>query len=407
MFGKPLSALIADDIHRLCEEQVRESDVVEFKRELSANKGRHRWYEGGDQVGDQARDAIANEVMAFANAHGGTLVLGIEETADKPARAKEVMLVPRCGELARRLAQMLGDIVEPPLSPFPTIIPVSIEGDAGVVVFQVLQSRNAPHRHRQSRHSYVRRGEEAVSMTMREIQDLTLQIERGLAAIERRFENRATLAGNWTPKFAALTLRSTCLPLSPIDLPGVPGNSAIFPNMHQVLGRFPNGSQVTAQFPGSLGRWKPIVRGVLTEERSDRDGFRVELQRTGLVEFQFAVQSFEGLKVFATWVMGLACNSLLAIERARRHAGMPTTEYGLELEISVRQDRLAVGAYDDGGSWGSIEPPGCALPRYSVGDPSTFDELLRLIQQDFWHAAGRHPSDREYVKFDLAPYIQG
>jgi predicted HTH transcriptional regulator len=213
VFGKPLSAVTAEDIERLRKDQVRESDIVEFKRELLASKGRHRWYEGGDEVGETARDAIANEIMAFANAHGGTLVLGIAETKDKPARADTIIPVARCADLARRLAQMLGDIIEPSFAPFPAIVPVTVDGDAGVIVFQVAGSRNAPHRHRQSRQSYVRRGEEAVPMTMREIQDLTLQVERGLALLDRQFNDSATRFETMCRPSTTMAMRATAVPL--------------------------------------------------------------------------------------------------------------------------------------------------------------------------------------------------
>ena len=90
MFGKLLNRLTSDDVDRLVREQVRELDVVEFKEALSGRGGRDGWHDGADSIGDAARDKIVNEVIAFANAHGGTLVLGIAESDDKPPRAAEV-----------------------------------------------------------------------------------------------------------------------------------------------------------------------------------------------------------------------------------------------------------------------------------------------------------------------------
>jgi hypothetical protein len=191
MFGKPLAAISAADIHSLVTEAVRESDVVEFKEALSGRGGRDGWHDGATSIGNAARDKLVNEVIAFANAHGGTLVLGIAETDDKPARADKVIPIPRCAELAERVARALADTVDPPLAPFPVVVPVRTEGEAGIIVFQVAASRNAPHRHRNTLESYVRRGEQAVPMTMREIQDLTLQVERGLALLEQRFAQSA------------------------------------------------------------------------------------------------------------------------------------------------------------------------------------------------------------------------
>jgi hypothetical protein len=409
VFGKPINSITAADIGRLVGDAVRESDIVEFKEALSGKGGPDAWHQGAPSFAPAARDKIINEVIAFANAHGGTLVLGIAETDDKPARADNVVPIQRCADLADRLSRALADTVEPPLAPFPTVVPVLIEGDAGVVVFQVTASRNTPHRHRGTLESYVRRGEQAVQMTMREIQDLTLQVDRGLARIERSFEHRATICGEWIPAKAALTLRATAIPLSTIEMPGVPGNVSIYPRMYDVAGIFVRGGRAVAHFPVHLSVWRPILRGVRTEERRDADGYRVELRRDGLVEFVFAVEDDQRLKVFPDWVMGLACNALIAVEKARHAAGAPTVEYGLELAIHSHLRPLHVSGYGDHSmeKWGPIDPPGFILPRYSVGDRGTFEELLDLIQRDFWNAAGRNLPDGELLKVNFEPYLRG
>ena len=51
----------------------------------------------------------------------------------------------------------------------------------------------APHRHTVTKECYIRRADRTEKMTMREIQDLTLQVERGLVKIERRFGEREEL----------------------------------------------------------------------------------------------------------------------------------------------------------------------------------------------------------------------
>jgi predicted HTH transcriptional regulator len=146
MFGRPIGAVTADDIDRICKAAVRESDVVEFKESLPGKNGPDAWHQGKTEVGTAARDKIVSEVIAFANAHGGTLVLGIAETKDKPPRAERIVPVRECADLAGRLVHMLRDVVEPPFAPFPTVRPVETSGRDGVVVIQVAASRNAPHR---------------------------------------------------------------------------------------------------------------------------------------------------------------------------------------------------------------------------------------------------------------------
>ena len=115
MFGKPIRDVTAADIDRLCKDAVRESGVVEFKRALQGKDGPDAWHDGVDKISDRARNELVSEIIAFANAHGGTLVLGIGETKDRPPRAEAIAQVRACADLAGRLALILRDVAEPPL----------------------------------------------------------------------------------------------------------------------------------------------------------------------------------------------------------------------------------------------------------------------------------------------------
>ena len=87
MFGKRPSEITADDIERVVAEQVQEGSQVELKVTLPARKGDDPWTTGEGRIGDYARNELVAEVIAFANAYGGWLLLGVEETKEKPARA--------------------------------------------------------------------------------------------------------------------------------------------------------------------------------------------------------------------------------------------------------------------------------------------------------------------------------
>ena len=84
MLAKPFDQITADDVRDLCARGAYESQLLEFKRELPAERNRSDpWLTGGDFT-TYARDRLFREIVAFANAQGGTLVLGIDETRDKP-----------------------------------------------------------------------------------------------------------------------------------------------------------------------------------------------------------------------------------------------------------------------------------------------------------------------------------
>jgi hypothetical protein len=293
-----------------------------------------------------------------------------------------------------------------PQIPVIEIAAVPIDGEAGVVAVRVPRSRNAPHRCKATLACYVRRHDRTEMLTMREIQDLTLQLDRGLGAIEQRFRERAETIERWK-RPDALILRATGIPLAPVEIPGVPGDTRVYPILSRFQGTFANGTSAVAQFPAYLGQWRPILRGARCSN-DDSHGCYLELQRDGLVEFVFAVEDDPRLRIYAAWVMGLACNALVAIEKARQAAGAPTVEYGLDLAIYARLRPLPVGSYRDNSydSWGPINPPRCILPRYSVGDRSTFEESLDLIQRDFWNAAGHNLADSELFKVDFEPFYK-
>lgn len=116
---KSLAQIDLADLADLVAHQTRETDELEFKGDLpfKPTKGQpqkaDRWIEKGDSVGSYARDEILAEIVAFANAIGGTLILGVEETPSEPRCATSLRALPNCEALAKRLLDASEDIIEP------------------------------------------------------------------------------------------------------------------------------------------------------------------------------------------------------------------------------------------------------------------------------------------------------
>src|ERR1700730_716772 len=92
-----------------------ENQLLEFKRELPAERNRpDPWLTGGDFTA-YARDQLFREIVAFANAQGGTLVLGIEQTKDEPPRASGIRPLPRIYDLATRMEDAARACIDPVL----------------------------------------------------------------------------------------------------------------------------------------------------------------------------------------------------------------------------------------------------------------------------------------------------
>jgi hypothetical protein len=89
-------------------------------------------------------------------------------------------------------------------------------------------------------------------------------------------------------------------------------------------------------------------------------------------------------------IMGLFSNALCAAEKFRRAAGTPDVEYGLECEIVSPRD-LSIGDHGVTHYWqaglGPL-PVGTKFPRYGVGAPDAFPNLIQVFERDFWDGAG-------------------
>jgi predicted HTH transcriptional regulator len=175
MITKPIEQITAADISELCcNGGAYESQTLEFKRELPNRDGQPDAWLSGRSFSNYARDHLFRELVAFANASGGTLILGVEESEDVPPRAAKIVPLPRVHDLASRLEEAARACVEPPL---PSLFARGIKigtGDEGVVALRTVSSPFGPHRVVGDGHAYIRRGTSSVKMTMREIQDLTL-----------------------------------------------------------------------------------------------------------------------------------------------------------------------------------------------------------------------------------------
>lgn len=270
IFSKPLDEINADDIHSLVRLEVPEGERLEFKRELPGEGGKtDNWVNGG-RMSRYARDKILEEVVGFANAYGGVLVIGIAESDMKPSTAKKIMAVPRCADLADRFRQVFRDCVEPELVRI-EIDSVQTEDDgSGVVFIRVGKSRLAPHRVETTGICPVRRADRNQEMTMREIQDMTLNVSRGLERLEKRLEERFARFPEEVSRLGAenvIGFRATAVPvvdelrLGPVYEQGSILSKFDVPQIKVLR----EGSSETIPILLPKFRWRPLLRSARTE----------------------------------------------------------------------------------------------------------------------------------------------
>ena len=418
-------------IELFVDSRVPEGEQIELKESLSAKDDGtpDPWMSGWDRIGDRAKNEILEEAVAFANAHGGALFLGIRESEEKPAVADEISPVPRCEELAERLKLVFRDCVEPQI-PRVEIFAVPTQGEDGVVIIRVARSRLAPHRVTKTLVCPVRRSDRCEEMTMREIQDMTLNVTRGLEFLEKRFSERSE---RFREEFEFLNtpdkafgLRITAVPVGDeIRIDRVFRRGATAEDFREPLhtvslhegGENPstlNGEGIIRSYSFS----RPLLRAVREELDSSSlemkhsySSYR-ELHCDGLIETGFVscgrnskpltVSEQEGdLYLSPNLYIFMFANMLVWANRIRTQAQAPAAEYAFEVEIHAIGISASPGtsSFRPGLPGAVLQPGSVKFPKYPLGagGPDEISQLLALFWHDFWNSLGRDVDSEKLV----------
>ena len=436
ILSKPADQLGINDLKALIDSHVQEDERIEFKRGLSAEMGQDPWYSGG-KLGKKAKIAILEESVAFANAFGGALILGIDEQESEngPGAANKISPIPRCADLANRLALVFRDWVEPHI-PGIEVIPITTQDDAGAIVIRVGHSRLAPHRVIPSLVCPIRRSDRCEKMTMREIKDLVLNLARGTERLDtlltersERFEEEFRGFSDWNQD--AIGIRATAVPLGD-EIWFDPSHEALRDELawHSVIASSGDDRcelEVDEKFkiPASTNDWRPILRGARMERYyhkfSDNSLIKKvyrEIHCNGLVEL--GLTSFRSEDLFfrpyekggilpAGWLITMFANLLAWIDRLRNHAGTPVAEYALELETRIYGNPLPclavlrkiadfriqrgyhkynIAGADNYSVLLDTSMDSTRFPRYSLGSREEIDPILNSFELDLWNNVG-------------------
>ena len=131
MIGVPFDMIAAADLHQLVTSGASEDRTLEFKRELP----------GGSDA--EIKEFLA-DVTSLANAHGGDLVFGVEESAGTAARIAGLAAID-IDVAILRLENLIRDGVEPRLSGA-RLRWIDLGNGTGVLAIRLPASLAAPHR---------------------------------------------------------------------------------------------------------------------------------------------------------------------------------------------------------------------------------------------------------------------
>ena len=435
IFFKPLDQLDQEDIRELEREGTPEGQLFEIKGSVPGKDGPDPWHEpvkeGRSRSGPRAyaKREIFKELSAFANTDGGWCVIGLEETSSSPKRVKKYRPVPDCHELAARLEAAARSWFDPPV---PSLRCRGVEmGDSaeGVVVCRVPPSPEAPHRLNVeiTQRAFRRDGDESRPMSMREIQDLTIEKARGMARVDQAFaaqqENYLLVRIPESEDLKEIGFRITLVPLSrPLAIDRPYAHEDLFRRQPSVMGSFAGGGSLglRAIDRDSLGRTtsppQPILRGGQRlwqwhflkqfehHEKRYHEIALVEVLGNGTVDIIVkSNRAPPGLSMH--WILTEAANAFRIVERTRLLGGNPDAEYVMEIEL--RFDARVTGRFpgefhlgllsQEDNFTGVLGPYPLLLPRYLVGPRETFPVLLKAVMNDLNNAVRReHEDDFEF-----------
>jgi hypothetical protein len=407
MLFKNFDQITPEDVTNLCRDGIYENQILEFKRDLPGQRSQpDPWLNGGDFTA-YARDHLLREIIAFANAQGGTLIVGIEQTRDDPPRAAAICPLPRVHDLATRMENAARACIDPVL-PGLQIRGIEVGGGAGegVLLFRTGSSPVGPHRVASDGHAYIRRGASSVKMTMREIQDLTLDLVRGADRLEKVFCQREAgfcrLLESVNTEHGAC--RITAVPLG--NFPGLPRLSGP-PN------DFPIRTHFRVNFGGDIDliapptdRFRQLVRGF---RRSNEDGsVRYEVYEAGLIDLWYLHPPADGpvrVHFYIGWLLGAYLSVLDAVDTARTMANVPEWEFVVEFVLDgitgapahggskVRLGALAIGGFNNSFDRDRIEELPVRFPRIPYRSRQDRETVLNLLFADLIDAMGGPRAD--------------
>ncbi len=408
VLSKPADEIGPADIDALVVSALSEGDQVEFKRGLSTAKRKRDPWEDGKEPGDKAKAEILEEVTAFANAYGGVLLLGIDESSTTPAVASAIVPIPRCADLAERFKHVFRDCVEPQLSSL-EVFAVPTNGEAGVVLFRVGRSHDAPHRVTKTLACPIRRADRCERMTMREIQDMTLSVSRGLSRLEHRLSERST---RFTREFECLSspdhafgCRFTAVPRNDdVEFDSVIRNHTLTDTFNMPWRRILMNGRPLPHVDCGPGTWRTMLRGArsdvrLLELEQNKEGqlvprtfdwnFYHEIHCDGLVEFggvhvpMWSHQSFP-----PGWLFVMFGNLLLWATNIRSLSHSVGMDFILEVELYMpSRQPLPLDQYGDQ-HW-RAENTNQQFPHYIMGRDSNLNEILSAFHRDAFHLVGQ------------------
>jgi hypothetical protein len=412
--NKPLEAVTLDDLQGLVDSSARETAVLEFKGDLpvSSIKGSpavDRWIEKGDRLGEFARDQLLAEMVAFANADGGTLILGIQESKNEPRCAESLAPLPNCEGLAKRLTDAAEDIIEPRMAAISARGLAVDEVGNGYVLLRVGKSLFGPHRLTTTRDFYIRRGERKSRMTAREIRDHSLSLASAGDKVRELFKERLQDATTHfadllkieaTEKSAAapFLIRVVAAPMSPQHIDRLTRRPSLWWTGREFSMKIDD-QDYPCQYPAREFGHRPDfrLRSLLREHTRLEGGANRLLRHDGLVDFtllhpwrSLGSDGTKRSRIYFGWIYGLVVGAFAQVRHLQEALAWDAVDFGMQISIFgiAPLEILFQEEWWNSGTEIKEQIP-LTLPLYELSASTNLNDLLSDITNDIYNACGR------------------
>jgi hypothetical protein len=237
-------------------------------------------------------------------------------------------------------------------------------------------------------------------MTMREIQDLTLQIDRGTNRIDRIFERHRDALHTWVAQrpTRGSAIRVTICPIWPLQVPKVHEDASIFPPLRSFS------LQIDRQEPFRIGspaapQSRPIVRG--WRRTSSPNELHVTQSMlddgTGEICRWIDIENQPRYFIHPNWVLAAYASAIQMADAFRTSAGAPTAEFALEWEI-YSSAPVGLLSFWNSGFFDLIGPVESTIfPRSSIAGSDEWNSLIQQAAADLFAAAGSEAPSGTYT----------
>ena len=184
IFVKPINEIEFEDVKAFCDEQIEENRRLEYKKAFSSK---------------DEKKQIAKEISAFANTHGGIILVGVGEKDRKPKLPIDG--IDYIEGLNEKVTSIALKNIYPPVFPETKICRFGNNHEKAVVVIRVQESDETPHTVENTTGIYVRVDSqddpqpapyEEIEWLINRREKAVENRERLLRRAEERFDNQST-----------------------------------------------------------------------------------------------------------------------------------------------------------------------------------------------------------------------